>query len=182
LALLASGIAAWVVYRQLGVQRAQLAVLRTDEERRVEEERRSQAALVSAWIDKWRTPDVGPSDVIVAVRNASEEPVWQVGVFVDSHWGPSHETGFERLHVVPPGETEMVPVKVNLPRFSGELPSVLKVPPPLRLQFTDANERTWQRTERGRLALFPLGQDVPPMPVDWANPMLRDLDTAEPLE
>ncbi len=176
LALIASGFAAGAAYKQLGVQRRQLESLEADRELRVESERRSQAVLVSAWIDKWRIPDTGPSDVIVAVRNASEEPVWQIGVFVDTHWGPNHETGFERLNVLPPGETVMITVKVNLLRPSGEIPAMLKVAPPLRLQFADVNERTWQRTDHGRLVMFPPDKDVPPMPTDWASPILDELD------
>jgi hypothetical protein len=171
LALVASVAAARIFNRQLKLQQEQLRMQREQLKAMDEERERSQAAKVSAWIDSWDYS--GKEPVVVKIRNGSEEPVWQVAAIVYEHWGIRAEPQFQRVEVVPPGETVRVEVRAKL---AGITPGTVyaTVAPPLHLQFEDVNERLWRRTERGTLVLFPLGQDKPPLPVDWATPILQE--------
>jgi arabinogalactan oligomer/maltooligosaccharide transport system substrate-binding protein len=106
--------------------------------------RRSQAALVSAWWDA----SSGPKGCGVFVRNASEAPVYQAHLTFLGRDDGSEDTKIHCL-VIPPGELpQFLPVE-PAPNDPGEEPKdfVRRV----RLTFTDAAGVRWVRDEYGRL-------------------------------
>lgn len=163
----------WLLFQQnrtLREQGEQLRILRVQERDRQEDRRSEQAKFVSAWASNWQPlprmagalppdplADTVESGVVVRIRNASEEPVWNVGLMVWSHWGVEAKNVFTPLQLIPPGETRVADVTIALPKE-------MSISPPVELVFTDAAGRHWHRDAEGRLET-PEGKTRP----SWAT-------------
>ncbi|GLY18009.1 hypothetical protein Kisp01_50230 [Kineosporia sp. NBRC 101677] len=110
---------------------------------RSEDERRAQAAQVSAWLEA-RTAVNGGRNVYFFVRNASDMPIYEVSLpgFGPSGDGLTPEAEF--IGLVPPRET------VQRPAPKDWLKDYF-APEPVRVEFTDSRGRSWARDERGSL-------------------------------
>jgi hypothetical protein len=135
-------------------------------------QRRSQAALVAAWVheverdEEFETDDdgfeigteIGLTAVRVKVRNASELPVTKVGIRVrltaatDDGNGMDREIGSAGIAVLEPSP-EAIQVVVLTPFDFIDEGAVL--PPDytihVSMQFVDAADVAWERTSSGRL-------------------------------
>lgn len=111
-------------------------------ERRYADERRTQAGAVSAWVTESRERPGEPSWLLVALRNASEAPVYSVVALVAYPRGSNTEI---RLAVLPP-TTE--PVERVLQSPSGHI-DIAEVS--VTLQFRDSAGHTWRRAADGVL-------------------------------
>jgi hypothetical protein len=110
------------------------------EEARAEDQRRSQAVKVSAWVEAQRTPQ-GGQQVLFLVHNASDMPIYEVSL-------PTPEDGddeAEFIGLVPPGQTIQRPA----PR---EWLSTYYAPEPVEIEYLDSSGRQWTRNEQGFLA------------------------------
>jgi hypothetical protein len=117
------------------------------EEIRAEDQRRSQAVKVSAWVEAQRTAQ-GGREVLFFVHNASDMPIYEVSL-------PTPDEGdgeAEFIGLVPPGQTIQRPA----PR---EWLATYYAPEPVDIEFLDSSGRQWTRNEQGFLA--PTGDDTP---------------------
>lgn len=143
---LLSLVVAWSASRRSNQTQARMAEI--DEERRAEETRaarEAQARLVSAWVAGVVRPSSRrfPPSVKVECRNESSAPVTGVFVEVCPDWSMTDGVS-SHVGTVAPGETKRVSVPLEVDRE-------LLTDPPVRICFTDADAREWQRDERGRL-------------------------------
>ncbi len=109
------------------------------EESRAEDDRRSQAVKVSAWIEAQRTAQ-GAQQVFFLVHNASDMPIYEVSL-------PSSDAGeaeAEFIGLVPPGQTIQRPA----PR---DWLATYYHPEPVQIEFLDSSGRAWTRDEQGFL-------------------------------
>jgi hypothetical protein len=124
------------------------------EEGRAEDDRRSQAVKVSAWIEAQRTAQ-GGRELLFFVHNASDMPIYEVSL-------PSPDEGddeAEFIGLVPPGQT----IRRPAPR---EWLATYYAPEPVEIEFLDSSGRQWTRTEQGFLAPTRTGSaDTPDQPV-----------------
>ena len=110
------------------------------EEVRAEDQRRSQAVKVSAWVEAQRTAQ-GGREVLFFVHNASDMPIYEVSL-------PTPDEGdneAEFIGLVPPGQTIQRPA----PR---EWLATYYAPEPVEIEFSDSSGRQWTRNEQGFLA------------------------------
>jgi hypothetical protein len=113
-----------------------------DRRRREDDERRSQASLVSAWIERVSKPMVvGPLSTFehyVFVRNGSEEIVYSVWLW------PVDQNGVQPVEVgiVAPMTTRDFEVEKSV----GDPGTI-----PFEIDFVDARGRSWTRRPDGRL-------------------------------
>jgi hypothetical protein len=118
------------------------------EEVRAEDQRRSQAVKVSAWVEAQRTAQ-GGREVLFFVHNASDMPIYEVSL-------PTPDEGdgeAEFIGLVPPGQTIQRPA----PR---EWLATYYAPEPVEIEFLDSSGRQWTRNEQGFIA--PTSDDTPP--------------------
>ena len=110
------------------------------EELRNEEQRRSQAVKVSAWLEATRNAQ-GGRDLFFFVHNASEMPIFEVAL-------ASHESDdageAEFIALVPPGQTIQRPA----PR---QWLKNYHAPEPVQIEFLDSSGQQWTRGEQGAL-------------------------------
>lgn len=111
------------------------------EETRSEEDRRSQATKVSAWIEAERTPH-GGRELFFHVHNASDMPIYEVSLPSPIPTGDEVEAEF--IGLVPPGQTarRLAPKAWLKSYFS---------PEPIQIEFLDSGGRQWSRDEQGVL-------------------------------
>ncbi len=116
------------------------------EERRAEDDRRSQAVKVSAWVEAQRTGQ-GGRELLFYVHNASDMPIYEVSLS-----GPDEgDDEAEFIGLVPPGQTVQRPA----PR---EWLATYYAPEPVEIEFLDSSGRKWTRNEQGLLT--PAGGDT----------------------
>ncbi|MGH3566355.1 MAG: hypothetical protein ACRDRH_10035 [Pseudonocardia sp.] len=113
------------------------------EETRAEEERRSQAVKVSAWVEARRTGP-GGREVMFFVHNASAMPIYEVSLpSPDNEDDDDGEAEF--IGLVPPGQT----IERPAPR---EWLATYYSPEPVEIEFLDSSGQQWTRNEQGFLA------------------------------
>ncbi len=111
------------------------------EEARSEEDRRSQAVKVSAWVEAERNRD-GDIELWFRVHNASDMPLYEVEILLPAR--PGEPVGAEHIGLVPPGQT----VSRRAPRsWLGSY----YAPEPVQIEFLDSSGWTWTRDEQGFL-------------------------------
>ncbi len=118
------------------------------EEARTEDDRRSQAVKVSAWVESQRTPQ-GGQQVLFFVHNASDMPIYEVSLPTPDE--DDNEADF--IGLVPPGQTIQRPA----PR---EWLATYYSPEPVEIEFLDSSGRQWTRNEQGSIA--PTGGEAEP--------------------
>lgn len=111
------------------------------EAERAEDEKRAQAARVSAWIEMYRRPD-GHRELALHVHNASDMPIYEVELPLPAPAG--EEPGSEFIGLVPPGQT----IRRAAPR---EWNRSYVEPEPVEIEFSDSAGRQWSRNEQGTL-------------------------------
>ena len=110
------------------------------EEVRNEEQRRSQAVKVSAWLEATRNSQ-GGRDLFFFVHNASDMPIFEVSL---SGAEADDDGEAEFIALVPPGQTVQRPA----PR---EWLKTYHAPEPVQLEFLDSSGRHWTRNEQSAL-------------------------------
>jgi hypothetical protein len=108
---------------------------------RAEDERRSQAARVSAWVELYRRTD-GTRELAFHVHNASDMPIYEVELPLPAPAG--NESASEFIGLVPPGQT----IRRPAPR---DWMSSYVEPEPVEIEFLDSSGRQWRRDEQGTL-------------------------------
>lgn len=108
---------------------------------RAEDERRAQAAKVSAWVELHRGDD-GRRELAFHVHNASDMPIYEVDLPLPSPAGD--EPGTEFIGLVPPGQT----IRRAAPR---EWMRSYTEPEPVEIEFLDSAGWQWRRDEQGSL-------------------------------
>jgi hypothetical protein len=111
---------------------------------RVEDERQSQAARISAWIEMYSRAD-GGREVAFHVHNASEMPIYEVEL---PSIGGTQNGENEFVGLVPPGKT----IRRTAP---GDWIRSYVEPEPVEIEFLDSSGRRWSRNEQGLLHLSP---------------------------
>lgn len=109
---------------------------------RAEDERRSQAARISAWVEATRKVD-GTRELAFHIHNASAMPIYEVELPLPAHEG--EEPTAEFLGLVPPGQTVKRPAPPEWLRSYAE-------PEPVQIEFLDSAGRRWNRDEQGALS------------------------------
>lgn len=108
---------------------------------RREDERRSQAARVSAWVEI-RTASDGARELMFHVHNASDMPIYEVELPLPTRSGEESDTEF--IGLVPPGQTVRHAAPQDwLSSYAG--------PEPIIVEFLDSAGRQWRRDEQGAL-------------------------------
>ena len=108
---------------------------------RAEDERRAQAARISAWVELYRKPD-GTRELAFHIHNASDMPIYEVELPLPT---PTNDDRTEFVGLVPPGQT------IRRPAPSEWLRSYVE-PEPVQIEFLDSAGRRWTRDEQGALA------------------------------
>ena len=109
---------------------------------RAEDERRAQAARISAWVEMIRRVD-GSREVAFHIHNASAMPIYEVELPIPAQEGD--EVGAEFVGLVPPGQTVTRPAPADWLRSYVE-------PEPVQIEFLDSAGRRWSRDEQGALS------------------------------
>jgi hypothetical protein len=112
------------------------------EAERSEDERRSQAARISAWVEAYRKPD-GTRELAFHIHNASDMPIYEVELL-----SPEPDKGDqagEFIGLVPPGQTIRRPAPPEWMRSYVE-------PEPIEIEFLDSAGCRWTRDEQGALS------------------------------
>lgn len=130
--------------------------------RRRDDDRRAQARQVSVWpgavaYNRWDdAPRRFEYFVSLGVRNGSDEPAYDVWIFVNTptvEWVPEFRRSLE-LGLLPPGyrsESHRV-IMGNADYRQSEPPHIRTTEVRLELFFRDAAGRLWRRFPNGRLA------------------------------
>ena len=119
-------------------------LLRKEQQReaaRSEDERRAQAARVSAWLETSPTSH-GGRELLFHVHNASDMPIYEVELPLPS---PDGAEATEFVGLVPPGQTIRRPAPADWLRSYVD-------PEPIQIEFQDSAGRRWTRDEQGTLA------------------------------
>jgi hypothetical protein len=127
--------------------------------REAEDQRRSQANKVAAWIDSREITyqDQDPAVVWGAVvRNASDLPIVDVRVYfyyisdpgTGAPWEPKLRGPSVQIRVIPPLTDRFVVIPEEITRSIGKVSDVTSA---VRIHFTDAAGSYWQRSPRGAL-------------------------------
>jgi membrane protein implicated in regulation of membrane protease activity len=140
-------------YREaLDLQASEIRASLDQRERAGEEERRSQAAQVTAWFEQ--TPGKTWAGHI---RNASDLPVFDVRTFFyyvaekwqGGDWDPQMLGGpVEKIRVLPPQQDRFVAIPENV---WGQMTDVSANSHVVSIEFTDAAGNHWERDPRGAL-------------------------------
>jgi type II secretory pathway pseudopilin PulG len=139
---------------QLELQRQQLEDQRQANVTRADEQRRCQAAMVTAWFAEERE---GTSLWGACIRNASGLPIRDVRTFFHSvdekgeggDWDSQALGGpVERIRVVPPGADCFVMVPRNIRGHMGDITESAYV---VSIEFVDAAGNHWERDPWGAL-------------------------------
>jgi hypothetical protein len=140
-------------YREaLDLQAREIRASLEQRERAGEEERRSQAAQVTAWFDQ--TPGKTWAGHI---RNASDLPIFDVRTFFHyvaekwhgGDWDPQMLGGpVEKIRVLPPQQDRFVPIPENV---WSQMTDVSVNSHVVSIEFTDAAGNHWERDPRGAL-------------------------------
>jgi len=109
---------------------------------RTEDERRAQAARISAWVEVYRKPD-GMRELAFHIHNASDMPIYEVELPLPAPG--DEERPAEFVGLVPPGQTIRRPAPPEWLRSYVE-------PEPVQIEFLDSAGRRWTRDEQGALA------------------------------
>ncbi len=112
------------------------------EAERSEDERRAQAARISAWVEAYRKPD-GTRELAFHIHNASDMPIYEVEL--PSPEPDKGDQPGEFIGLVPPGQTVRRPAPTEWMRSYIE-------PEPIEIEFLDSAGRRWTRDEQGALA------------------------------
>jgi hypothetical protein len=115
------------------------------EAERAEDERRGQAARISAWVEAYRKPD-GTRELAFHIHNASDMPIYEVELPMPDSEGDGRDVEF--IGLVPPGQT------IRRPAPAAWLRSYVD-PEPVEIEFLDSAGRRWTRNEQGSLASAP---------------------------
>jgi hypothetical protein len=120
-------------------------LLRKEQQReaiRSEDERRAQAARVSAWLET-RPTARGGRELLFHVHNASDMPIYEVSL--PTMMPGEEDSEAEFIGLVPPGQTIMraAPREWIKTYFS---------PEPVQIEFLDSSGHQWTRDEQGGLA------------------------------
>lgn len=108
------------------------------EAERSEDERRAQAARISAWIEAHRRPD-GTRELLFHIHNASDMPIYDVALPLPT---PGDDgTTEEFIGLVPPGQTIRRPAPVGWLRTYVE-------PEPVQIEFSTAPAGAGRGTNR----------------------------------
>jgi hypothetical protein len=110
------------------------------EAERAEDEHRTQAARISAWLEVHRKPD-GVRELAFHIHNASDMPIYEVELPLA---GSDSEAQAEFVGLVPPGQTIRKPAPPEWLRTYVE-------PEPVQIEFLDSAGRRWSRNEQGSL-------------------------------
>jgi hypothetical protein len=129
-----------------------LRLTREDQQVLSMEQRLGQARKVSAWCEKVTPSDGrGPDDVVVRLRNGSDEPIYGIRVAVGADWW-SENTKYVEIdlgYVVSPHYNEEHAVKLRVGR---EPDGTVEISPPVEIIFSDASGgRFWHRDRYGGL-------------------------------
>ena len=111
------------------------------EAERSEDERRAQAARISAWVEMYRRSD-GTRELAFHIHNASDMPIYDVELPLPSKDGDEHS---EFVGLVPPGQT------IRRPAPSDWVKTYVE-PEPVQVEFLDSAGRRWLRDEQGALS------------------------------
>ena len=111
------------------------------EAERIEDDRRAQAAKVSAWVELYRAID-GSRELMLHVHNSSDMPIYEVELPLPTRGDDEPETEF--IGLVPPGQT----IRRQAPR--DWLASYVG-PEPIEIEFLDSAGWQWRRNEQGAL-------------------------------
>ena len=111
------------------------------EAERSEDERRAQAARISAWVEVYRKAD-GSREIAFHIHNASDMPIYEVELPLPD---PNDNEVSEFVGLVPPGQT----IRRSAP---GEWLRSYVEPEPVQIEFQDSAGRRWARDEQGVLA------------------------------
>jgi hypothetical protein len=112
------------------------------EAERSEDERRAQAARISAWIEMGRKVD-GTRELAFHIHNASDMPIYDVELPLPTR--TEEEFAAEFVGLVPPGQTIRRAAPAEWLRSYVE-------PEPVQIEFLDSAGRRWTRDEQGALA------------------------------
>lgn len=108
---------------------------------RSEDERRAQAAKISAWVEMYRKAD-SSRELAFHIHNASDMPIYEVELPLPS---PDGQEATEFVGLVPPGQTIRRPAPPDWLRSYVD-------PEPIQIEFQDSAGRRWARDEQGTLA------------------------------
>jgi hypothetical protein len=128
----------------VGALAVALVLLRQEQQRealRSEEQRRSQAVKVSAWLEALRSAH-GGQDLFFHVHNASEMPIFEVSL--PTPVPDEDETEAVFIGLVPPGQT------IQRPAPKDWLSAYFS-PEPVQIEFLDSSGQQWTRDEQGAL-------------------------------
>ncbi|GAA0532610.1 hypothetical protein GCM10010172_11730 [Paractinoplanes ferrugineus] len=109
---------------------------------RAEDERRSQAEQISAWVEMTHKLE-GGRELLFHIHNASAMPIYEVELPLPARDGEEPRSEFVGL--VPPGRT----VQRAAP---GEWVRSYVEPEPVQIEFLDSAGRRWSRDEQGALS------------------------------
>ncbi|MEU4220822.1 hypothetical protein [Actinoplanes sp. NPDC026623] len=108
---------------------------------RAEDERRAQAARISAWVELTRKVD-GSRNLAFHIHNASDMPIYDVELPMPAR--DDEEPGSEFVGLVPPGQTIQRAAPPDWLRTYVD-------PEPVQIEFLDSAGRRWSRDEQGSL-------------------------------
>jgi hypothetical protein len=108
------------------------------EAERTEDERRAQAARISAWVEVYRKSD-GSREIAFHIHNASDMPIYEVELPLPNAGG---EESTDFVGLVPPGQTIRQPAPPEWLRSHVG-------PEPVQFEFQDSAGRRWARDEQG---------------------------------
>jgi hypothetical protein len=111
------------------------------EAERTEDERRAQAARISAWVEAYRSQE-GTRQLAFHVHNASDMPIYEVELPLPARDDEDQSTEFVGL--VPPGQTVRRPAPNDWLRSYAD-------PEPIQIEFLDSSGQRWIRDEQGTL-------------------------------
>lgn len=107
---------------------------------RSEDQLKSQAARISAWVEAYRNA-AGGREVAFHIHNASDMPIYEVELPLP---GQNDGQDAEFIGLVPPGQTIRRPAPADWLRSFAE-------PEPVQIEFLDSAGRRWTRDEQGTL-------------------------------
>ena len=152
LALVAAIVAAVVAWRAFRLQRVQESRALEELTHRLDEERRAQASLVSAWLTQRAEGNIPDDVACVSVRNASLLPVYDVVAVIQTADTQIVSRAVAEWEVLPPMDLaaeRFVRLTTNKSALSGEISVSIK--------FRDSFGRIWERNLIGRLLLLSRG-------------------------
>ena len=140
------------------------------EEERTNEQRRSQAVKVSAWMEGRRGRE-GTIALYFFVHNASDMPIYEVALPLPTL--PGEPPRAEFIGLVPPGQT----VERRAP---DEWLKTYISPEPVQIEFLDSSGWLWTRDEQGFLFQYP--ERISPESGKPHKPLLvQELEAADDL-